>query len=109
MGIRSTIMRKLCAASIHSVSELVYHYVKHNPDKRLCDISKALMPHGQTSRLFTSHILKDLVAQGRIKRYNKLSIGKGKYILYGVTKPPFVDSLNSVVITDDTPVYQEGS
>lgn len=90
-------MRKLCAASIHSVSELVYHYIKHNPDSRLCDVSRALMPHGETSRLFTSHIIKDLVKQGRIYRYNKLTAGKGKYILYGVQKPPFV---NEVVITE---------
>jgi len=85
-------MRKLCAISIHSVSELVYHYIKHHPDVRLCEVSRALMPHGETSRLFTSHIIKDLVKQGRIQRYNKLSIGKGKFILYGVNKPSFVDN-----------------
>jgi len=81
-------MRKLCAVSIHSVSELVYHYIKNNPDVRLCEVSRALMPHGETSRLFTSHIIKDLVKQGRVKRYNKLTVGKGKFPLYCVSDSP---------------------
>ena len=85
MGLRSTVMRKLCAISIHSVSELVYHYIEHNPDVRLCEVSRALMPNGETSRLFTSHIIKDLVKQGRVNRYHKSTVGKGKFPLYCVS------------------------
>jgi len=72
MGLRSTvknhIKRQLCELSINAVSEVVYNYIKHNPNSRLCEVSKDLMPHGETSRLFTSHIIKDLVTNGRVVR-----------------------------------------
>jgi predicted transcriptional regulator len=72
MGLRSTvknhIKRQLCELSINAVSEVVYNYIKHNPGSRLCEVSKDLMPHGETSRLFTSHIIKDLVNNGRVVR-----------------------------------------
>jgi len=92
MGFRSTlkrnIKRKLCELSINAVSEVVYSYIEHNPDVRLCEVSRALMPHGETSRLFTSHIIKDLVNNGRVKRYNKSTVGKGKVPLYCVSDSP---------------------
>ena len=72
MGFRSTlkrnIKRQLCEISINAVSEVVYNYIKHNPGARLCEVSKDLMPHGETSRLFTSHIIKNLVNNGRVVR-----------------------------------------
>lgn len=76
MGLRSTvknhIKRQLCELSINAVSEVVYNYIKHNPGVRLCEVSRALMPHGETSRLFTSHIIKDLVKNGRVTRCDAL-------------------------------------
>ena len=67
-AIKSNIKRQLCELSINAVSEVVYNYIKHNPGSRLCEVSKDLMPHGETSRLFTSHIIKDLVNNGRVVR-----------------------------------------
>ena len=72
--IRSTIKRVVLNWSINSISDSFYHYVKKNPDCRLCEVSAAVLPGnlGKRSRLFASHVMDELVRSERVIKYKSL-------------------------------------
>jgi len=72
MGLRTAAKRKALEFTFDAITLLVERYVRKNPGCRIRDVSADLLPgdYGKRQRLFMSQVLKDLVQDESVIRYD---------------------------------------
>ena len=71
MGLRTRLKRKVLGLVFDSITDSFERYVEKNPGCRLCEASANVLPAdlGKRSRLFASHVMDDLVVQGKVVKH----------------------------------------